>query len=173
MADAESLGRPPADAEAILLALVAAEVRFLVLGGLAVQAHGYMRVTLDVDIMPRPDTANMARLVGVLNDLDAAAVDDKGNRLPLDTSHPESLALGNYFLTTRYGALDLFNGPRPDLKAWTRLDDAAIEVTLSGAIIRFTGLDDLIAMKREAGREKDLADIAALTEIERAGNPDG
>lgn len=170
MADAGSLARPPADAEAILLALAEAEVRFLIAGGLAVQAHGYMRTTLDVDIIPRPDTENMARLVLVLKDLDAAAVDDRGNRLPLDYSHPESLALGNYFLTTRFGALDLFNGPRPDLKAWTRLDEAAIEITLTGKAIRVIGKDDLLRMKREAGREKDLADIAALTEIERSGH---
>ena len=168
MADAESLGRPHADAEAILSALADGSVRFLVAGGLAVQAHGYARVTLDVDIIPRPDTENMARLAAVLRDLDAAAVDDRGNRLPLDTSHPESLALGNYFLTTKFGALDLFNGPRPDLKAWTRLDEAAIDVDLSGRKIRFIGKDDLLRMKREAGREKDLADIAALTELDQA-----
>ena len=173
MADGESLGRPQADAEAILLALAGGDVRFLVAGGLAVQAHGYGRVTLDVDIIPRPDTENMTRLAAVLRDLDTAAVDDRGNRLPLDTSHPESLALGNYFLTTRFGALDLFNGPRPDLKAWTRLDEAAIEVTLSGTTIRFIGKDDLLRMKREAGREKDLADIAALTELDEASNQDG
>jgi len=166
-ADGETLGRQPADHEAILKALSQGEVRYLVIGGMAVQAHGYVRTTLDVDIAPRPDAENMGRLASVLVDLDTAAVDDRGNRLPLDVSHPESLALGNYFLTTRYGALDLFNGPRPDLKAWARLDEAAIEVDLSGLLVRVIGKDDLIRMKREAGREKDLADIAALTELER------
>ena len=151
----------------ILRALNDAGVQYLVAGGMAVQAHGYLRLTLDVDIIPRPDQVNMARLAEALDAMDAAAVDDRGNRLPLDLSHPEVLSLGTYFLTTRHGALDLFNGPRPDLKRYRRLDEAAIAATIEDVPLRVLGKDDLIAMKREAGRPKDLEDIAALTEAER------
>jgi hypothetical protein len=163
----DQLGREQADHEAIIRALASAEVRFLLAGGMAVQAHGYLRFTFDVDIIPSPDRANMVRLAAALIGMDAAAVDAHGNRLTLDLSHPESLALGNYFLTTEHGALDLFNGPRPDVKRYDRLDEAAIEASLGGVTVRVIGKDDLIAMKREAGRDKDLADIAALTEAER------
>lgn len=109
----------------------------------------------------------MARLADALRDLDASAIDDRGNLLELDVTHPASLALGNHFLVTRHGALDLFNGPRPDRKRYLRLDSSAIAVELDEFTIRVVGKDDLIAMKREAGREKDLDDIAALTDIER------
>jgi hypothetical protein len=147
--------------------LVEAEVQFLVAGGLAVWVHGYVRYTADVDIIPRPDRENMGRLAGLLGQLGAAAVDQRGNRLRLDLTHPESLAVGNYFLATRLGRLDLFNGPRPDLKRYERLDEAAVEFTIGDVTCRAIGKDDLIAMKREAGRPKDLEDIAALTEAER------
>ena len=165
--DPPRLERPPADPAAILKLLARHEVRFLVAGGIAVQAHGYVRTTLDVDIIPRPDEQNMGRLAEALVDLEASAIDDRGRLLKLELSHPASLALGNYFLVTRHGALDLFNGPRPDLKRYQRLNDAAIEIDLGGFAVRVVGKDDLIRMKREAGREKDLADIAALTDMER------
>ena len=148
-------------------------MRFLLAGGMAVQAHGYVRITLDVDIIPSPDRANMTRLAAALRDMEAAAVDDRGNRLPLDLSHPESLALGNYFLDTRHGALDLFNGSRPDLKRFRQLDERSIEITFEGLRLKVIGKDDLLAMKREAGRPKDLEDIAALTEVERRGENPG
>ena len=85
----------------------------------------------------------------------------------MDLSHPESLALGNYFLETKFGALDLFNGPHPNLKRYRRLEADALEVVADGLQIKVISKDDLIAMKREAGRPKDLRDIAALTEVER------
>jgi hypothetical protein len=163
----DGLGRAPADPAAIIRCLADHRVVFLLAGGMAVQAHGYVRITLDVDIIPSPDSSNMARLAAALRELGATAIDDRGNRLPLDLSHPESLALGNYFLDTRHGALDLFNGPRPDLKRFRRLQEASIEITFEGMTVEVVGKDDLIAMKREAGREKDLQDIAALTEAER------
>jgi hypothetical protein len=165
----DELGRPVADQERLLAALVEHEVEFLVAGGVAVIAHGYVRLTRDVDVIPSPDAANMRRLAATLRDLDASAVGPRGERLPLDLSHPESLAVSNYFLTTRAGALDLFNGPRPDLHRYRRLAGNAVEVQLGDRTIKIVGKDDLIDMKREAGRPKDLADIAALTEIERRG----
>jgi hypothetical protein len=163
----EGLNRPVADSPAILRALVDGEVEFLVAGGVAVQAHGYVRVTVDLDIIPEPSAPNMRRLAEVLQTLDAKAVDDRGRTLPMDLSHPESLAVGNYFLTTNAGALDVFNGPRPDLHRYRDLDARAIPVDFERTRFRVIGLDDLIRMKREAGRDKDLSDIAALTEVER------
>jgi hypothetical protein len=161
--------RAPAQPRRLLDALEAESVEYLIGGGLAVIAHGYRRTTEDVDIIPSPDAANMARLAGALRALDAVAVGARGERLPLDLSHPESLAVGNYFLDTKFGAIDLFNGARPDLHRYRRLDAGAMELTVSGHSVKVISKSDLIAMKREAGRPKDLRDIAALTEVERNG----
>lgn len=161
------LGREPAAFRPLLTALVSHDVAFLVAGGIAVIAHGYGRLTLDLDIIPSPDTANMGRLAEALREMETVAFGSRKQRLPLDLSHPESLALGNYFLETRFGALDLFNGPRPDLKRYKRLEGAAIAAEVFGQTVKVVSKDDLISMKREAGRPKDLRDIAALTEVER------
>lgn len=164
---ADELGRPIADHEQILRALVEQEVDFLVIGGLAVVAFGYLRLTVDVDILPSPKEQNLKRLATALVQLEAKARDQLGRDLPLDLSHPASLAVGNYFLATKYGGLDLVNGPRPDLLRYQRLDRAAVAAAVRGIDVRLVSKSDLIAMKREAGRDKDLRDIAALTEVER------
>ena len=163
----DTLGRQPADFESLLGELASHEVDFLVAGGLAVNLHGYVRSTQDLDIIPCPDASNMRRLADALTDLEVVAVGAKAERLVLDLSHPESLAVGNYFLETKFGALDLFNGHRPDIKRYRRLEAAAIEVAVGSHQIKVISKTDLIAMKREAGRPKDLQDIAALTEVER------
>jgi hypothetical protein len=163
------LKRGPGDPAGIFAALDSHAVEYLVVGGLAVIAHGYPRITQDVDILPSPAAANMPRLAAALAELNAAAAGARGERLELDLSHPESLALGNYFLITDAGALDLVNGERPDLLRYRRLEATAIESSLAGQTIRVISKDDLIEMKREAGRPQDLADIAALTEVERGG----
>lgn len=166
---ADGLGRASADPEVILPVLGRYEVDFLVIGGVAVIVHGYPRNTFDLDILPAPGTENKVRLAGALRELDARAFDEEAREIPLDLSHPDGLAVGNLFLTTKAGAFDLVNGVRPDLKRYRALDSRSITVTMGDLSVKVIGRDDLIAMKREAGREQDLADIAALTEVERGG----
>jgi hypothetical protein len=61
----------PLDAERILAALAENSVDYVLIGGLAVQTHGHVRTTIDVDIFPRPEPANLGRLAEALNVLDA------------------------------------------------------------------------------------------------------
>jgi hypothetical protein len=143
-------------------------VDYIVVGGLAVMAHGHTRLTRDLDILPAPDLANLSRLAAALAELEAAAVNPEGAPLELNLSRPEGLAVGSCFLVTKHGALDLVNGPRADLKRYRRLEAAAVTAAVAGHEIKIVSKADLIAMKREAGRPKDLSDIAALTEVERS-----
>ena len=55
-------------------------VEHIVVGGFAVNAHGFIRVTKDLDIVPRPTGENLTRLAKVLRDLDATVLDWETSR---------------------------------------------------------------------------------------------
>jgi hypothetical protein len=57
--------------ERILAALNAAGVAYVIVGGIAVAAHGAIRATADVDVVPDPSATNLDSLAAVLNDLGA------------------------------------------------------------------------------------------------------
>ena len=56
-----------ADVEAILRALNDADVRYLIVGGLAVVAHGYVRATVDIDIVLNLEKENALRAMKALD----------------------------------------------------------------------------------------------------------
>jgi hypothetical protein len=58
----------------LLLTLTAANVEFIVIGGVAVGVHGFVRATGDLAIVPDPDPANLNRLARVLTEIDASQV---------------------------------------------------------------------------------------------------
>ena len=71
-------------------------MEFLIIGGVAVGFHGYVRATKDVDIVPAPEFENLAKLARVLRELDAqieGAEEFEGEELP-DPLDPGALALG-------------------------------------------------------------------------------
>jgi predicted nucleotidyltransferase len=144
--------RGPSDPRRVFEVLNRHGVDFTVIGGIAVIAHGHPRNTRDIDLVAATDRPNLNRLSAALRELNADELD------------PETLANGsNFTLTTDAGGLDLFNEvpggvPYEDLRA------RALVVELSGLSIRIAGRDDLIRMKRAAGRPQDIDDIAALTD---------
>jgi hypothetical protein len=146
----------------LIEALVAAGVRFVVIGGLAAQAHGSPSATFDLDVVPSWDTDNLRRLEVVLRDI-AAVRDglpaDAPRRPPLDV---QSLRAGAAFtLNTRYGRLDLLANPDPGLD-FERLMRSAESRDLFGTRLYIANLDDLMAMKRAAGRPKDRVELEIL-----------
>src|SRR4051794_20053137 len=62
---------PPFEPEAIVAALDAAGVAYVIVGGIAVAAHGVVRATGDIDIVPEPSGENLDRLAHVLTELGA------------------------------------------------------------------------------------------------------
>lgn len=157
----------------LLRHLLAADVRFVVIGGLAAQAHGSPSLTADLDIVPSWDPANLDRLAGVLTDIAAIRYG-----LPLDAPtvpalDGRTLLAGAVFtLDTRLGRLDILANPDPGLD-FERLNRAARSGEVSGHVVAIASLDDLIAMKRAAGRPKDRVEVEILgalrEEIDRAG----
>jgi len=125
----------PLDAERILRALAEHDVAYVLIGGLAVQTHGHVRTTIDADLIPAPDPANLERLASALRSLDACVL----------------------------GLVDVMHevpGGRP----YSELSERALHVRLGEIDVPVVDLDDLIQMKLARGRPTDLADVAALTD---------
>jgi hypothetical protein len=155
-------------ADELLLALREAHVRFVVIGGIAVGVHGYVRATKDLDIVPDPEPENVTRLSSLLRELDAEHVgvgDFAAEEFPYDPTDPEQLAQGaNFRLETRLGPLDIMqwvSGIDED-PVYPALAREAISVDFRGGPLLVCGLEHLLAMKRAAGREQDLQDLREL-----------
>jgi hypothetical protein len=135
-------------------------VEFVVIGGLAAQVHGSPVITEDLDICFDLDRANLVRLAKVLDGLAAIRRGmPEGVVAPLDV---RALRASDVLtLRTRFGDLDLLARPDPRLDFPT-LRSRAIRAELEGLAVWIADLGDVIAMKRAAGRPKDLLAIEHL-----------
>jgi hypothetical protein len=150
------------DAAELLRALDRAAVEYVVVGGLAVQAHGHLRTTQDLDVVPEPSPENLQRLAQALASLGARPA---GATAP-DPPGAQELAWRDVTaLDTGAGGLDVHRSP-PGAAPFADLRERALVLEVAGTRVAFAGRDDIIAMKRAAGRPIDRGDILALTEGE-------
>lgn len=156
------------DPAALFRRLHGAGVRYVVVGGFAVIAHGVQRSTKDLDICPEPDPANLARLASLLAELDvrhADAGDFAQEEFPYDPTDPAQLAEGgNFRLETSLGSLDpmrWISGIPGDL-AFPALARDALTADVNGVPVTVCSHAHLVAMKEAAGRDEDLVDLKRL-----------
>jgi hypothetical protein len=145
-------------------------VEHIIIGGLAVSAHGHVRPSKDLDIVPSPARENLERLAAALADanaVDAEVSDFDPAEIPMSAMYVEDLSQGgNFCLVTDLGDMDLFqwvSGIETD-DLYAELAREALPGRLEGIPVRVCGLDHLRAMKRAAGRPQDLADLERLGE---------
>jgi hypothetical protein len=155
---------PELDIQGLLEQLAAAAVDYIVIGGVAVGFHGYVRATKDLDVVPGPSRENLGRLAALLRSLNAeldGAGDFDAGELP-DPLDPEVLAQGgNWVLQTRLGRFDLMQW-QGERELWEMLSPAAVEVDLDGVPVKVAGYEDLVALKEQAGRPGDIEDLERL-----------
>lgn len=150
------------NAEALLGWLIDNDVRFVVIGGLAAQAHGSPSLTADLDIVPSWDRENLRKVARVLAGIAAVRHDVAAGAPPLPPLDDRTLLSGAVFtLMTRLGRFDLLANPDPGLD-FDALMRTAVEHEFLGHRVRVASLDDLIAMKRAAGRPKDRVELEIL-----------
>lgn len=146
----------------ILEVLIRHQVPFVLVGGVAAQAHGSPSLTGDLDICYARDGESLKRLADALAELAAVrrGLPSDGPRMPpLDA---RTLRAGGLFtMTTRYGDLDILATPDPGFD-YQQLRNHAVTTTVHGAAIHIASLDDLIEMKRAADRPKDRIELEIL-----------
>lgn len=159
--------RPPR-LHSLLERLVAADIRFVVVGGLAVGAWGHVRGTADVDLVPDPSPENLEKLAELLRELDGRV--EVGDGLLTADAIAVFLRTGDRTLVaTELGPVDILQG-LPQVPSFATLDANAAEVDIGGLSVRVCSLDHLLKMKRASERLRDRADLEALEAIQGRGD---
>ena len=143
--------------ESLLRSLNDADVRYVIIGATAFAVHGWVRATADVDLFIADDRGNVEKLRTVLTefgyDISDAEVEDfqefkillRQYELPLDL-HPYVAGVASFE------------------EVWQR----RVEANLGTVTAPFVSLEDLIRMKRAAGRPRDIEDLKQLEKLNKA-----
>jgi predicted nucleotidyltransferase len=159
------------DYAALLPVLSAAGVEFIVIGGVAAIAHGSARSTLDLDVVYRRSSENIARVVSALRPYNPYLRGAPAG-LPFAFDVHTIRAGLNFTLVTTLGDIDLLGEVCGGGNYETLLPES-MTMEVYGYRCRCLTLQKLIDVKRAAGRPKDFEAIAELEvireEIERTG----
>ena len=147
----------------ILKALNDHDVKFVVIGGIAGRLWGSTTVTNDLDICYARDRENLEALASVLQKL-KAKLRGADRDLPF-RADARALKAGDHFtFSTIAGALDVRGTPAGS-RGYESLIRAAAPMDVGGLTVHVAALEDLILMKRAAGRPKDLIEVEILAAV--------
>lgn len=172
----------------LLRALSEAQVRYVLVGGIAVQLHGYLRSTFDVDLVLAMDDDNLVRFIEVAKQKGLVPsipvpIDSLRNAAQIDQWHREMgqagkprngcsqkgmLAFALREPQVGGGMVDVLVRP---VVPFEQLQRNAVVGELFSQHVQIACIDDLLIMKRHANRDKDRLDIAALEKIKRGEDP--
>ncbi len=168
----------PLDALELARALNRHGVDCVVIGGVAMQVHGHVRTTRDLDTIAAWTPENMRALAGALAELEARLRGVDAELLGIDLTDPRQLYEGgNFLMHTRHGDLDVSGADQTAASPpYERLRARTLEVEIRGVMLRIAHPEDLIRMKTAASRfrdrppekrRQDLEDIVVLERIRR------
>jgi hypothetical protein len=145
---------PEFNPKAIIRALRAHDVDFVVIGGIAGMARGSAYPSFDLDVAYARDDANLERLAAALREL-GAQLRGAPPDVPFLLDARTLKAGANFTFETPYGSLDIL-GDAAGAPQYSKLkQDAGAPEKVEGEPVLVASLDHLIAMKEAAGRTKD------------------
>jgi predicted nucleotidyltransferase len=142
--------------EKLLAKLARAEVKFIIVGGLAVALNGFVRTTEDVDILIESSVENIRRMLDELTDF--------------GEGHARELSIDDF--SDSEGAvriiedfpLDVFTVLRG--QRYTDLVGSTKTTQIDDVDVRYLDVEALIALKRDSQRDQDRIDVSALRSIQ-------
>jgi predicted nucleotidyltransferase len=150
----------------LLVLLAKAEIRFVLIGGLAMVLQGSDTATFDIDITFAMEPENLENICNCINQYHPRPVgvfDSSNFTVSPDLIHRWRFVL----LKTDLGGIDLLKSPE-GIESFEGLYQRASILDVDGHSIRVASLDDLIAMKKAANRPKDQAHLIELYNLKRA-----
>ncbi len=140
------------DWQDFIRALSGREVDYMIVGGIAVGAHGHVRYTKDLDVWFRGTEENAKRLIGALKDFGFATVE------PLPSEFCKQRAM--LVIGAEPNTIELINFA--DGVDFEECFARRVEVPFGAVVASVIALEDLRRNKRAVGRLQDLADIESL-----------
>jgi hypothetical protein len=159
----------------LLQSLADSHIQYVLVGGLAVQLHGFLRATFDVDLVLAMDDANLERFIDVANRFGLrpvmpVAMDSIRNAELVERWFREKNMLAFSLREPQTGGSVVDILVRPDVP-FDQLKENAVEGHLFGRYVPIASIGDLLEMKRFANRPKDKLDIEALEKILHGEDP--
>ncbi len=143
------------DTESLLKSLKGHKVKFVIIGATAFPVHGYSRATLDIDIFIKPEKSNAEKTLVALKNFGYDVKD-----VTVDELLTKKILIRQYLVET-----DI----HPYVKG-VSFDDIwknKVKAKFGNTFVWFASLDDLIKMKKAAGRPKDIEDLKYLIKLKK------
>ena len=162
-------GKPTgSDLSSVLEGLIKADIEFILVGGLAAVVQGAPVTTMDVDIVHKQSSENIAKLLGFLKSIDAfhRRPDDKVIR----PRERDISGMGHALFTTRLGPLDVLAAVEEG-RTYEDLIEYTVEIEFRGHTVRVLNLKTLVELKRTSRDPKDRQRLPVLEEtLRQLGN---
>lgn len=153
--------------ETVVRALNNANIRYIIAGGLAVNAHGYLRFTADIDLVIALDQENIIQAfkvlaeIGYTTQVPVTANQFADQKLRQQWISEKGMQVLNFWSEThKETALDIFvSEPFEFDEEYNHCMEGEL---LPGLTTRFVSIPTLIKMKEVANRARDIDDIQHL-----------
>lgn len=166
--DREQQANP--DLGELIEGLIKADIRFILVGGLATVVQGAPITTMDVDIVHERSPGNIAKLLEFLKSIGAfhRRIDDK----IIEPRETDLSGTGHTLFSSRLGPLDVL-AVIEEGKTYEDLFEHTVEIKFRGCPVRVLELRKLIELKRTSSNSKDKLRLPLLEEtlrqLEKAG----
>jgi predicted nucleotidyltransferase len=141
------------DTESLLKSLKEHRVKFVIIGATAFPVHGYSRATLDIDIFIRPERSNAEKTLSALGEFGYDVTD-----ITVDELLTKKILIRQYLVET-----DIH--PYVKGASFDTVWKNKVKAKFGETFAWFASLNDLIKMKRAAGRPKDREDLKYLLKL--------
>jgi predicted nucleotidyltransferase len=141
------------DTESLLKSLKEHKVKFVIIGATAFPVHGYSRATLDIDIFIKSERSNAEKTLAALKNFGYDVRD-----VTVDELLTKKILIRQYLVET-----DI----HPYVKgvSFEEVWKNKVRAKFGNTFAWFASLDDLIKMKKAAGRPKDIEDLKYLIKL--------